>query len=194
MTDEMYARLRQPRQRKNYRIPMALCLCFVIVASVVGLILYAAWYQYHYRAFVSALSRSTVYAYQNDSLWLEAGDRSQAITNSAVYLPYNTLIQQPGKLYRAAPERAPDMRLDYGDGAVLLLWAVELEEGARRETGVFWQFTAADGECWLYDTDLFSMEAFRSLLYSPDYWAGLPSGPALVPESQPDHPIFSPSL
>lgn len=168
MTDEMYARLRQPRQRRNYKIPAALCICFVILAAVIGLVLYAIWYQYHYRAFVSALSRSTVYAYQNDSLWLEAGDHSRSVTNSAVYLPYNKLIQQPGKLYRTAPDREPDMRLDYGDGAVLLLWAVDLEEGARRATGVFWQFTTADGESWLYDTDLFSMEVFHSLLYGPD--------------------------
>lgn len=164
MTDHLYAKLRRPQQQKNHTIPVALGFCFVIFAAAVSLILYAMWYQCHYREFVGALSRSTVYAYRNDSLYLETGDSAHFISGSRVYLPYDTLTKQPGKLYRTAPDREPDIRLDYGDGAALLLWEVKLEEGAHREYGVFWQFTSPDGESWLYDSDMISMNTFSLLL------------------------------
>lgn len=167
MTDQMYAKLQAPKPRRDRGIAIPLAVCGVICAFVLGLFLYAGWYLQHFRAFVRAFSDSTVYAYTHGGVQAQAGEQHYRITGDTVYLPYTQLTGTPGKLYRASPDTAPDLCLEYGDGAVLLLWAVELEPGAAHSTGIFWQFTAADGTVWRYDTDAFPAERLAPLWAAP---------------------------
>lgn len=144
----------RPRKGRHDIVLAGVILVVVaLIAFFVCSTAYFMWYQTHFRDFISALSDSTVYAYQNDCLTARQDGQEFSLEREKGYQIYNLLTKNNGKLYRRTPDEPAALTLDYGDGAVLELWPVELEEGAEREVGVFWRFVSAEGKVWMYDTD-----------------------------------------
>lgn len=164
MTDEMYAKLRKPSQTPRRDRPLWRSVLFAAVLSLL-LILpvgYAAWYGFHWHAHTAAVSESTKHAYYFGGLQGTVDGQPVTLTADHTYDLYEILTRSMSKLQREAPAAEPDIRLEYGDGAMLEVWQVTLDEadavkngygGTRKTEGVFWRFTNYEGRVWMYDTD-----------------------------------------
>lgn len=154
MSEERRFQMRPPRQRRELVLPIALAAAAALLVMLAVLVVYPVWYQFHYRDFVAAFSDSTTYAYHSDSLHARSEGWSSRVTGENDYHVYALLTDEPGRLRRSVPEEEPGVVLDYGDGATLELWEVELTDvSARQPDGVLWRFVSAEGETWIYDSD-----------------------------------------
>ncbi len=166
MTDEMYAKLQQPKPPRSDRpLWISLILVTVISAAILLPMIYMMWYTFHWRDFLSAISSSTTYSYRyHTGLQGTVEDELTTVTDQHMYQLYELLTEHMSKLHHKAPEEDPLIFLTYGDGATLEIWEITLEadpagsagyQGSlKQEYGVFWRFTTSDGEVWMYDTDL----------------------------------------
>ena len=109
------------------------------------------------KAFVYELSLATIYATEHDSLKATQGGDEIRVEHHNAFSIFAQFTKKRAKPQRKAPEEAPQLTLDYGNGAILECWEIRLEETAARKHGVFWRFTAPDGRIWMYDTDAFSI-------------------------------------
>lgn len=171
MTDEMLAKLRAPTSRHADR-PLWLSIAFVAVVSAAILLpmVYMVWYTFHWRDYISAISASTTQAYRFGSLEGTVEGSEVQVTGEHMYALYDRMTGHMGKLYRNAPDEAPRIALQYSDGAALEVWEVKIAQdtavevgqpdGSRRQYGVLWRFTSAEGEVWIYDTD---KELYRNI-------------------------------
>lgn len=139
---ELYDRVRPPEQRsgKSKKKISVMILVGLLAFFVIGFVLLRlAEYRYRVREFYFDLSDSTVYAYQNDSLYAEAGGERVHVTGEHDYDVYKYVtVRSMGRNALTVPGRKADVRLDYGDGAVLELW----EDSAG---GSFIRFRSAEG-------------------------------------------------
>ena len=149
--------------RKPFRIdkPLiaAVLLCLAAAAPVVYLIFSSVIYQRGYREFVYQLSVSTVHATDHNTLKAEQNGDTVRVSHQNAYTIFALFTEEHPKLRRETPGDAPDLILDYGNGAVMECWEVRLEDTASRRHGVFWCFTGPDGKVWMYDTDAFNIQA-----------------------------------
>lgn len=140
---ELYNRVRPPEQRsgRSKRKLSVMILVGLLVFFVIGFVLVRlAGYRYRVREFYFDLSDSTVYAYQNDSLYAETGGERFRVTGEHDYDVYKYVtVRSMGRNALAVPGREADVRLDYGDGAVLELW----EDSAGG--GSYIRFRSAEG-------------------------------------------------
>ena len=159
MTDEFYAKLRKPHRRRADR-PLWFSIAFVAVlmALILGPLVYMVWYTFHWRDYISDISASTTQAYRLGSLEGTVEGEPVSVTGEHMYALYNRLTKRMGKLYREAPEEEPRIALRYSNGATLEVWEIKLEEDAivagKREYCVLWRYTSADGKVWVYDNNL----------------------------------------
>ena len=168
MTDEMYAKLQQPRTRYTDRpLWFSIGLVVAITAAILLPLIYMMWYTFHWRDYMSAISASTTYTYRfHSGLAGTVEDKPTLVTDQHMYQLYDLLTEHMSKLYWDAPQEEPLIFLTYGDGATLEVWEIELEKdpaisagytnSLKRKYGVFWRFTSAEGEVWMYDSDLHS--------------------------------------
>lgn len=130
-----------------------LAVSALLFCSIAILIASGMRFQFRYRAFVHALSDATVYCYENNSLQAQLEEDTVRVTGDNAYDLYFLFSKKQAKHRLTAPEDAPDLVLDYGNGALLECWSCKMERSARRTYGVFWRFTSPDGTVWMYDTD-----------------------------------------
>ena len=165
----MYERVRvchRSRPRESL-LAGGVLLCAVIFAVVAAMAVYSCWYQLRFRQFLSDLSGSTVYAYQNDSLQMEADGRTVRVEGDPVYTLYQAVAEDgPGRLVEP-PAWMPDAVLTYGDGSSLELWGVELEGYQTNvKEGVLLRYVDPAGTVYCYDTDGFRLSPLVSQLTS----------------------------
>ena len=154
---------RPPKSRRDYVLFAAISLAVALVVFLCGSIAWFLWQRNHYQLFVSALSDSTLYAFQNDSLTGRQDGQDFVMPGQTGYQLYNLLSNWDGKPRRKVPQQSPDLTLSYGDGSVLELWPVELDGDTQREIGILFRFTSSDGETWIYDTDRFGPNTLDKL-------------------------------
>ena len=165
----MYERVRvchRSRPRESL-LAGGVLLCAVIFAVVAAMAVYSCWYQLRFRQFLSDLSDSTVYAYQNDSLHMEADGRTVRVEGEPIYALYQAVAEDgPGRLVEP-PAWMPDAVLTYGDGSSLELWGIELEGYQTNvKEGVLLRYVDPAGTVYCYDTDGFRLSPLVSQLTS----------------------------
>ncbi len=162
------------RQKPNYTIPALLALAAALIALVTYFgVVAPAVHQGAYKSFVSGLSRSTAYAYQNDSLVVTDGEgRSFPVTGDQVYFAYQTLTTVGAGTGRSKlPEGEADLSLDFGDGSRLRLWGVKVRhQSGSMADGIFVCYENQEGKRYLYDNAtvslLYFQKAYRAEAFS----------------------------
>lgn len=166
MAEDMYSYIKpkQPKKRSDFSVAVIAAvgggLLLFFILTMVG-ILQDTFVR---RDFTASLSESTVYAYQNISLYAETEDGRVRITGENAYSLYYLFSAAKGKEQSTTPNVPPFVRLDYGDGAILECWEYELKDGVKRDTGIFWSFTDPKGNCWMFDSDTFSIANIERLI------------------------------
>jgi hypothetical protein len=143
--------------RGNSQLMVSFIAGFLLVAPVACMILSAVNHSRNLKAFVYELSVATIYATENDSLKATQGGEEIRVKPHNAFSIFAQFTKKRAKPRREAPENAPRLILDYGNGALLECWEIRLEETAARKHGVFWRFTSPEGNVWMYDTDAFSI-------------------------------------
>ena len=152
-----------PRTRRDYILFAAISLAVILLLFICTSIGWFLWQQSHFKAFVSTLSDSTVYAYENNALTAQKDGGTVPLAGETGYQLYSLLTNRPGKPRRQVPQEPPSLTLSYGDVASLELWSVQLEGDTQRETGVLWRFISPEGDRWIYDTDRFGPNTLDKL-------------------------------
>ena len=153
------------RLRGNLFLTGGILACVAVAVLVIGLVVYAGWYQLRFRSFLRDLSDSTTFAYENDCLYAEMDDREALISGDNVYIIYRLITNAgPGRL-GAVPDEEPDVVLEYGDGSFLQLWSVTLVNSSTdREYGLFLRYVNQQGKSYAYDTDRIFLEHMTARL------------------------------
>ncbi len=175
---DMYEKISRPEERPRRRRG---AMIFVLLAAALAALLLVAVLAWNYLSirpqfyrFVSAVSESTTYAYEHECLRSEIDGASFRVSRDNTYSIYGALsVWTPGRVLHQPPEGEPALRLDYGDGGVLLAWQMVDGDGQTRAHGVCVQFDTPDGEHFLIE---FEQASLRVLLR----WAG-GSWPGNVP-------------
>ena len=162
-----------PSSIKKYRgtpgFYVLLFLAALLVFSITFLIGSGIRFQFRYREFVHALSDATVYCYENNSLQAQLEEDTVRVSGTNAYDLYFLFSKKQAKSRLTAPEEAPGLVLDYGNGALLECWSCKMDDSARRTYGVFWRFTSPEGDVWMYDTDdlgLYKIQRIVSLEFN----------------------------
>lgn len=168
---DMYNKVSRPAERPKRRRGAA-----VFIALAAAVVLIAVWIlsaygilsvRRQFYQFVSAISDSTVYAYENDSLRAEMDGQSIRVTGGNNYSLYHAIsVMEPDGRLLHVPEGEADIVLDYGDGAVLRLWKVKGEDGKPKDRGLELVFDAPDGKRFLFSCKNESLSPLER-------WAGL---------------------
>ena len=155
------------RQKRNYTIPLLLARAAALIAIVTYFSVIApAVHQGAFKNFVSNLSRSTAYAYQNDSLLVTDGEgRSFPVTGDQVYFAYQTLTTVGAGTGRSKlPQGEADLSLDFGDGSRLRLWGVKVRhKSGNMADGIFVCYENPEGKRYLYDNAMVSLLYFQDV-------------------------------
>ena len=86
MERDLYAVVRRgSTHRRDWRMWAALCLVLALAVSTLVPILWSAHYQLRYRDLLIKLSRSTSYAYQEDSLTVERDGETRSASGDCGY-------------------------------------------------------------------------------------------------------------
>jgi len=152
----MYEKVRRrSRREKNGPLVTAIAIC---LAVVVFCLVMAYWWGFRYRAkyssYVSDLSRSTVYAYNHDSLIITMDGESYPAARENIHEIYSRITNVGYGRVGTPPDRAPDALLEYGNFTRLELWSIVPENTTNtRASGLLIRFTDHTGETYAYDTD-----------------------------------------
>lgn len=138
-----------------------------VAAACIGLLVFAARYQLRYRRFANEFATS-VQASNKLTLHLTWQGEALPITpDQASRLCRRITAAGAGKVQRAAPE-GDGCHLDFGDGASLTLWAVDIpEKTAANPTGTFIRYVGADGAVYQYNTDQLQFHEVSVILALP---------------------------
>lgn len=164
----LYANIRSERRSRNDRrfwsiMTAAAGLFAVVVISVV----WTMGYHSRFTKFVSGLSDSTTYAYNNDSLTAEIDGKRFKVSEENMYGIFGYLsLNKSGRESSKVPEGEP-VKLDYGNGTVLELWDMPV---GKRNHYLFIQYTYLNGETYSYINYKTTLETVmvRYLLYGND--------------------------
>lgn len=162
----LYPKTRTSKARRDYILFAAILLAVALVAFCCLSIGWFLWRHTQFQDFIAALSDSTTYAYENDSLTTLEGDTPQPADREGCYPLYILLSDAQGRQWHNVPEETPLLTLDYGDGSLLELWPVALKGDTQRETGILFRFTSSQGQVWIYDTDHFGPNTLEKLFLS----------------------------
>ena len=138
---------RSRRSREKIVIISVIALLVVLVSGFT--ILRLAGYKTRVREFQMALNRSTIYCYNNDTLRAELDGDTVRITGDHAYDVYQFMcVRSLGANALFVPNREA-VTLDYGDGALLELWADSSGQG------IFLRFRSAEGRvCRFHSKDM----------------------------------------
>lgn len=135
----------------------------VVVISVIVLVpmIWIMGSAGRYRTYVEKLSDSTIYAYNNRSLYavMDGEVRWINLKNDYKIYTYITVSGRGVEQYRI-PEEEPAITLDYGNGSSLKLWDLEPVEGSRTHR-LFLEFEDSTGYSYAYTSEAMDLEAIK---------------------------------
>lgn len=125
---------RGKHEKKKDIIITVLIVISVIILIVIGYLIFdKVTYQDRFDKFLTYMNNSTVYAYDNDTLFADYGEGSVRITPDNNYEIYKCMV-----VYGPGTERSNEKTSDgtevvltYGDGGILKIWDVNDSDGER---------------------------------------------------------------
>ena len=158
---DMYDRIQRQPARRQHITPGAAVLAafgFLVAATCIGMLVYAARYQLRYRHFINDFSASLA-ASNKMSLRMTWQDEDVPITTDQA--------AGAGKVQKDVPD-GDECQLVFGDGASLTMWQVDIpEKSAANPTGTFIRYADADGRIYQYDTDQLLFTEIAAILALP---------------------------
>lgn len=164
----LYANIRSERKtRSDGRFWSIVAVTACLFAAVVISVVWVMGYHSRFTKFVSGLSDSTTYAYNNDSLTAEIDGKRFRVSEENMYGIFGYLsLSKSGRESTKAPD-GESVKLDYGNGTTLELWDMPVGE---RNHYLFIQYTYINGETYSYINYKTTLETVmvRYLLYGND--------------------------
>ena len=139
-------------------------LAAAVLVMGAALIAWACSSQHQYRTIVSALADATRSARQTGAFTVTVdGETVPATADKLSDLLRLLTAMGPGRM-GPAPADPPRITIDYGDGTVLDIWQVPLENPSNDWTeGPFFRCTFPGGRTYGYDTDQIPMTRLTRL-------------------------------
>ena len=146
--DNFYDKIKK-NSKASYDKPLITIIILLLLVST-GLfisVIYMLGCNRRFLDFISNLSYSTTYAYENECLIANIDDRFYKISDKNMYGIFAYLsLSKSGRESKKVPEGEP-VELDYGDGAMLRLWDMPSENGRHN---LFLQYTDIKGDIYSY--------------------------------------------
>ena len=167
---DMYDRIQRRPARRQHITPGAAVLGafgFLVAATCVGMLVYAARYQLLYRRFINDFSASLA-ASNKMSLRMTWQDKDVPVTtDQASRLCRRITTAGAGTVQKDVPD-GDECQLVFGDGASLTRWQVDIpEKNAANPTGTFIRYADADGRIYQYDTAQLLFTEIAAILALP---------------------------
>ena len=158
----MYEQIRRVQPKaNNKRLWLALAACGAVLLAIMALVIFGFRYKANFRDFLSELSNSTNYALENNSLYLTVDGDTFLVIRKNIKKFYNAIAIAGSGRPASGLEREADIKLDFGNGAVLELWETQVKNARNnRGIGMIVRFTNAEGNVYCYDTDRLRPEKF----------------------------------
>ena len=164
----LYENVRKDQKTKKdtwVYVVMAAAVCLLVIGIAVG-----AWvlgYQKRFTKFISNLSNSTTYAYNNNSMTAEIDGQTIEVSAENMYGIFAYLSLNKSGRESSKPPAGDAVTLDYGNGAILKLWDMPAEEGHH---DMFIHYTDAQGYTYSYISYKTTLETVvvRYLTYGND--------------------------
>ena len=145
----------------NDMVKLLLCLGAVFLAFflVFGMVFSAVYYKRLYWDFVGELSKSTVYAFENEGATVEIEDESYVIKDNKVYVFYKRLsIADFGKQQTGFVEDAESIKISFGDGSSLRMW--QAPETVKKKL-LYVQYTNSAGRVYKCNVEGMTLEDWK---------------------------------
>ena len=155
--------------KRDVRLFVAVTVCVLILSITAAPIVFSSNYQHRYRLFQNSLADSTIYARENESLTMEHdGEVISLDADGGYHTVLLSLVEAGAGRTGKPPEEPADVTLDFGNGAILELWDVELVGYIDPDVkyGLFLRYTYPDGKIYAYDTEKLTFEKTIDLLGS----------------------------
>lgn len=163
----MYELLR-PACRKKWDVPLWLWLAVALALLLMAFIpIPWAYYQrIEYDHFREALNSSVLYAQKHGGTEVLCQGEVYHSADSGSSLYRRLLLAGQGKRQSRPPEETEDIRIDFGDGSCLRLWALDVYDGYTGEwvPGMFVEYAYPEGKLYRYDTDQLTWTQLRHVL------------------------------
>ena len=158
----MYEKVRPARVRKcDWHLFLAIAACTLILVITALPIVFAGNYQHQYRMFQESLANSTIYSRHNNSLTMELDGEVISLDADGGYhtLLLSLVTAGAGRVGKPPAEPA-EVKINFGNGASLELWGVELTDYVDPNSGygLFLRYTYPDGKTYAYDTHMLTIE------------------------------------
>lgn len=166
MAEDMYSyiQVKPAKKRKDLSVAVIAAIGAALLLFFICTMVNTLSNIFIHRDFTASLSESTVYAYENNCLYAETAEGTLKIKGENGYSLYYLFSSAKGREQTTIPDSPPFVTLDYGNGGVLQCWKVYLEDGVKRDNGLFWIFTDPEGNCWMFDSDTFSIANVERLV------------------------------
>ncbi len=151
----MYDKILPQKKRSGGGLKAALPLVFVFLALGAGLFIWGVRYEIQHRQFVSHLSNSNVYAYENRSLHADVRGTLVWAKRDNIQNLYNYILFSGSGRTCQPPEYDPEILVEYGDGSLLKIYEPE-QEGFR----TYLLYTHPDGFTYGYASKSMSVDTF----------------------------------
>lgn len=167
---DMYDRIQRQPARRQHITPGAAVLAafgFLVAATCIGMLVYAARYQLRYRRFINDFSASLAASNKMSLRMIWQDEDVPITTDQASRLCRRITTAGAGKVQKDAPD-GDECQLVFGDGASLTMWQVDIpEKNAANPTGTFIRYADADGRIYQYDTDQLLFTEIAAILALP---------------------------
>lgn len=123
----MYDKIRPAKQGHSAGFRVAVTLVVLVLLVGTAVFAWGVHYRLRYREFVSHLSNSNVYAYENRSLHADVDGTLVWAKSDNVQGLYNYILLNGSGRTCGVPEGDPVIYIEYGDGGTLKIYEAEQE-------------------------------------------------------------------
>ena len=162
---DLYRAVRPPRpsRRREWQLYASITLVAALALAALIPIFLSIRYQLNYRRLLEDFSETTVAAFTAQDAVVELDGVTRPLSGGCCQQLYNLVAGTTPGRWRDPPEEPAPITVRYGDGAVLELWQVPLENSAS-STGLYYRFTSPSGKAYGFDSALLTLRGIGELL------------------------------
>ena len=164
---DLYRAVRSPRPalRRDGKLFASIALAVILGLAALTPLFFSMRYQLNYRELLVEFSQTTVAAFTAQDTTVERDGVTRPLSGSGCHQLYELISDADPGRWRDPPEEPAPITVRYGDGAVLELWEVPLENSPS-PTGLYYRYTAPGGKAYGFDSTLLTLHRVELLLDS----------------------------